>query len=164
LGFCLKSTKTRRKAWRLFKMLQNVQNLMNIERLGSIPQKYTQNIRRLEFSDLPQTKRWKHRSCFENHVFKVRFEIGGFNLLGSWVLYQNPRRERERERQREKYEENELKPLLINLIQAYPDIKRAYTDTRVRICRSKLCVSLVRTRVRFVRTSVSLELTDYHLC
>jgi hypothetical protein len=38
-------------------MLQNVQNLMNIERLGSIPQKYTQNIRRLEFSDLPQTKR-----------------------------------------------------------------------------------------------------------
>jgi hypothetical protein len=74
-------------------MFQNTQNLKNIERLGSIPQKSTQNLRRQEFLDLTQIERWKCRSCFEDHVYGVRFEIKDFNKLGYKVVWQNPKRE-----------------------------------------------------------------------
>jgi hypothetical protein len=40
-----------------------------------------------------RTVKKKHRSCFEHHVSKVGFEIEGFNILGSRVLWQNSKRE-----------------------------------------------------------------------
>jgi hypothetical protein len=64
-------------------MLQNVQNLKKMKRLGLTPQKSTKNLERHGFLDLPQFEQWKRRSCFEDHVSEVEFEIGSFNLQGS---------------------------------------------------------------------------------
>jgi hypothetical protein len=73
-------------------MLQNIRNLRKIGRLNTISQISTQNLERHEFSDLPQIKWWKRRSCFLDHVSEVGFEIWSFNISGSRVLDQNPKR------------------------------------------------------------------------
>jgi hypothetical protein len=85
--------------------LLNTQYLKKIERLNSNSKKSTRNLEELGFLDLPQTNRWKCRSCSKDHVFGIGFEFGGFILPRSRVLYQNPNKEREREREREKARE-----------------------------------------------------------
>jgi hypothetical protein len=69
----------RPEAWRLFRMLQDAQNLKKVGRLNTISQISTQNLGRHGFSNLPQTNKWKQRSCFEDHIFGVGFEIEGLN-------------------------------------------------------------------------------------
>jgi hypothetical protein len=57
--------------------------------------KINTNLEELGFSDLPQSNWWKRRSCFEDHVPGVGFEFVSFNILGSRVFSQDPRRENE---------------------------------------------------------------------
>jgi hypothetical protein len=60
-----------------------------IEILSSILQRSAQNLWELEFSDLPQIDQWKRRSCFVDHISRVRFEFEGLDLQESRVLDEN---------------------------------------------------------------------------
>jgi hypothetical protein len=71
---------------------------------NSNSKKSTQNLEELQFLDLPQTNRWKHRFYPEDHVSIVGLEFGSFKILGSRIYRQTLRGERERERELESWE------------------------------------------------------------
>jgi hypothetical protein len=75
-----KFTQTQPVAWGLFRKLQNTQNLKNNERLNSIFQESTQNLKRQGFSKLPQIDQSKRRSLRVDHIPDVRFEFGGLGF------------------------------------------------------------------------------------
>jgi hypothetical protein len=68
-----------------------MQSLKNIRSLISIFQESTQNLKRQGFMKLSQTNRSKHKPRFVDHVFEVRFEVGGLDICGSRVLDEKPK-------------------------------------------------------------------------
>jgi hypothetical protein len=59
--------------WRMFRKLQNAQNLMKNQDQTHISSNLTQNFKEQEFTKLPQTNPSKHKSGFIDHIFEVRF-------------------------------------------------------------------------------------------
>jgi len=100
LGNFPKFTQMQLNTWRMFRKLQNTQNLKNNKHCIQISKDLTRNLKRQEFRNLSQTNRSKRGSLCIDHVPGVRFEVWGLNISGSRFFNQNPKRN---ERKREKF-------------------------------------------------------------